>query len=83
MNNYVSDVECNDQIITSVDYCYRMCFVPQTFKEAMSSSVSQMWAKAMMKEEMDSLKENETFALTTLPGGKHAVGVVYTLRAPL
>ncbi len=49
-----------------------MCDVPQTLKEAMSSSKSELWAKAM-KGEMDSLEENDTFTLT-LPEGKHTVG---------
>lgn len=67
-------MECDDQIPTTVDYCYRvMCNVPQTFKEAMTSPKSEIWATAM-KEEMDSLRENDTFTLTTLPEGKNAVG---------
>ncbi|KAI2647409.1 Copia protein [Labeo rohita] len=37
-----------------------------TLKEALSSSKSEQWVKAM-KEEMDSLIENNTFTLTTLP----------------
>lgn len=57
-----------------MDYCYRvMSDSPPTLKEAMNSSQSHLWVKAM-KEEMDSLKESETFTLTTLPEGKHAVG---------
>lgn len=56
-----------------MDYCYRVCDVPQTFKEAMSSNESQMWTKAM-EEEINSLQENDTFTLTTLPEAKHAVG---------
>lgn len=71
--DYVSDIECDDQILTSVDYCYRVCDVPQSFKEAMGSNESQMWVKAM-EEEINSLHENYTFTLTTLPEGKHAVG---------
>lgn len=73
MADYVSDVEYNDQILTNVDYCYRVCDVPQTFKETMTSNESQMWAKAM-EEEINSLQENNTFILATLPEGKHSVG---------
>ncbi|RXN38177.1 myosin heavy fast skeletal muscle-like protein [Labeo rohita] len=40
--------------------------VTKTLKEALSSSKSEQWVKAM-KEEMDSLIENNTFTLTTLP----------------
>lgn len=75
-------MERDDQILTNIDYCYRvMCNVPQTFKEAMSSSKLEIWASAM-KEEMDSLEENNTFTLTTLPDGKNAVGCrwVYAVK---
>ena len=47
--------------------------VPRTLKEAMGSKRSKMWADAM-KEEINSLTENETFSLTPLPRGKQAVG---------
>lgn len=48
-------VECDGQILAKVNYyCRAMCDVPQTFKEAMSSSKSEKWASTM-KEEMDSL----------------------------
>lgn len=74
LTDYVSDVECDVQILTNADYCYRVCDVPQTFKEAMSSNESQMWAKAM-EEEINSLQENYTFILTTIPESKHVLGV--------
>lgn len=53
----------------------------KTMKEAMSSSSSDLWAKAM-KEEMNSLRENDAFTPTPLPEGKHAVGGrwVYAVR---
>lgn len=70
--DYVSEI--SDQMLTEdIDYCYRTYNVPQTFKEAISSSNSDAWAKAM-KEETDSLNENDAFTLTCLPEGKHAVG---------
>lgn len=63
-----------DQSLTNINYCYRLtCDVPQTLQEALNSSKSEQWAKAM-KEEMDSMVENDTFILTPLPEGKHAVG---------
>lgn len=72
LSDYVSEI--SDQMLTEdIDYCYRTYDVPQTFKEAISSSNSDAWAKAM-KEEIDSLNENDTFTLTCLPEGKHAVG---------
>lgn len=71
-----------DQSLTNIDYCYRLtCDVLLTLQEALSSSKSEQWAKAM-KEEMDSLIENDTFILTPLPESKHAVGGrwVYTVK---
>lgn len=57
-----------------MDYFYKAVFgLPKTYTEAMSSERSQKWAKAM-EEEMNSLKENETFTLCKLPKGKRAVG---------
>lgn len=72
-------------MLTDIDYCYRVvCDVPQTLKEALSSSKSEQWVKAM-EEEMDSLTENNTFTLTTLPEGKPAVGGrwVYAIKENL
>ena len=69
--DYVSDID--DQILTNIDYCYRISDVPQTFSEAVHSTKSQLWVEAM-KDEMTSLIENDTFTLTPLPEGKHAVG---------
>ena len=47
--------------------------VPKTFREAMDSKKSKMWTD-VMKEEINSLTENDTFTLTPLPRGKQAVG---------
>ena len=83
---YLKDYECQvkseDQEELTLDYCYRViCDVPKTVKEAMTSPNAQLWSKAM-EEEIDSLRENDTFTLTTLPEGKHAVGGrwVYTIK---
>ena len=50
-----------------------MCNVPQTFKEALSSSKPGICANAV-EEEMDSLRENDTFTLTKSPEGKNPIG---------
>lgn len=70
---YASDEETN-QVQSNIDYCYRVtCNIPVTFTEALSSDKSKEWVNAM-DEEMQSLKENNTFTLTNLPEGKKAVG---------
>ena len=60
----------NDLAYNSTDCCYRVCGVPQTYAEAMNSPRATEWRQAM-EEEMKSLKENDTFELTTLPMGKN------------
>ena len=66
-----SGVDSSAQV--SVDYCYRVCAVPQTYNEAINSTKASVWEQAM-KEELKSLKENDTFELTVLPEGKNLVG---------
>lgn len=74
---YLRDYQCKTEHTEDeqdVDYFYRAVFgVPKTYTEAMSSERSQKWVKAM-EEEINSLKENDTFTLCTLPKGKRAVG---------
>ena len=72
----------SDQAQISIDYCYKMVSnVPQTFREAVTSSNSSEWVEAM-DEEMKSLRDN-TFTLTTLPESKKAVGGrwVYAIKS--
>ncbi len=74
LRDFVTDNDDSDEIHTTIDYCYRaVCGVPRTFKEAMESANSKQWVKAT-DEEIQSLKENNTFTLTTLPKGKKTVG---------
>ncbi|CAB3984440.1 Hypothetical predicted protein [Paramuricea clavata] len=65
----------------SVDYCYKVCGLPQNYTEAMGSPQARKWEQAM-KEEISSLKENDTYELSTLPEGKASVGGkwVYTTK---
>jgi len=83
LSDYVtgtSDFE-DDQVLFSIDYCYRVSAFPQNYQEAIRSPDSENWKNAM-KEEMSSLEENNTFTLTTLPEGKGTVGGrwVYTIK---
>lgn len=74
LNEYESGEDIDDQVLSNIDYCYRLiCNSPMTFSEAVKSPNSKEW-KAAMDEEMQSLKENNTFTLTSLPEGKKAVG---------
>ena len=55
--------------------------MPQTYTEAMEFPEASGWEKAM-KGEMEALKENDTFELTTLLEGTNLVGGrwVYTIK---
>lgn len=56
------------------DYCYRVaCGVPQTYREAQMSPEAPGWKRAV-REELESLKESNTFELTPLPEGRNRVG---------
>ena len=71
----------DDYVASSLDYCYKIYGAPQTYDEAINSPFTSSWEQAMT-EEIDSLKENNTFELIELPEGKHTVGGkwVYTLK---
>ena len=62
-----------DTSMTTIDCCYKICAFPQSYREAIESPECEYWKDAM-KEEMNSLKENNTFTLTTLPEGRKLVG---------
>lgn len=77
------DTDTTDRLVTCVDACYKaVCDIPQTFQDAIGSNKSQHWKNAM-DDEMQSLKENETFKITQLPPGKKTVGGrwVYSLKS--
>jgi hypothetical protein len=46
---------------------------PQTYKEAMNGDKFNEWEDAM-KLELESIKKNNTWTLTTLPPGRTAIG---------
>ena len=82
LSDYITSVQDQaDQIMHNVDYCYKLSGFPQTYQEAIESADAEHWKEAM-KDEMNSLKENETFTLTKLPEDQQAVGGkwVYTIK---
>ncbi|KAK5853459.1 hypothetical protein PBY51_014608 [Eleginops maclovinus] len=65
LKEYQCKADCDET--ENVDYFYRVTYgVPKTFNEAINSQKSKLWGDAM-KDEMQSLTENETFTLTPLP----------------
>lgn len=82
LDDFVDVFSDSDGAHSTMDYCYRlMCGVPQTYAEAIRSNNSKEWAKAM-DEEVQSLNDNKTFTVTTLPAGKKTVGGkwVYSIK---
>lgn len=81
----ITDNLDSDEIHTTIDCPYRaVCGLTHTFKEAMESASSKQWIKAM-DEEIQSLKENNTYTLSTLPKGKKTVGGkwVYSVKSEI
>ena len=81
LQDYVADGDKPDQVLSCLDYCYRVSAMPQSYEEAMASEDATFWKKAM-EEEMSSLKENDTFTVVKLPEDRHPVGErwVYTIK---
>ena len=81
LSDFITEIKDNDQVLSTIDYCYKAFMYPQSFKEAVESSESDNRMIAM-KEEMNSLIENDTFTLTHLPEGRKAVvgRWVYTIK---
>ena len=74
VGDQLDDYVDNDKIMFV--RCYRASseiVVPQTYKEAVSSPESESW-KAAMDDEVNSLKENDTYDLVKLPADKKCIG---------
>jgi hypothetical protein len=67
------DSDIDDNVNCTIDYCYKVTDVPKTYQDAVTSSKSNKWQKAMV-DEMSVLRENETFEMTPLPEGRKSVG---------
>ena len=74
LEDYITDVDNTDVSHVSIDHCYKAVHgIPQSYSDALRSPEGPGWERAM-KEGLDSLKENDTFELTSLPKGKNTVG---------
>ena len=52
---------------------------PRTYREAVRSPHRAKWERAM-QEELDSIKDNDTFSLVPLPAGRHAIGCKWVFK---
>ena len=57
-----------------LNFCYRVgVHVPSTFEQARNSDESIQW-KCAMDDELESIVDNDTFELTSLPEGRKCIG---------
>jgi hypothetical protein len=57
-----------------IDFCYRVgVYVPNMFEQAKDCGESVQWKRAM-DDELESLVDNDTFELTSLPKGRKCIG---------
>ena len=71
-DDYVTGQDLDDVVDDAakctIDFCYRIANVPQSYEDAISSPESKKWRDAM-GEELNAIWDNETFELTPLPEG--------------
>jgi hypothetical protein len=71
LSDYVEKV--TDSTV-DLDFCYKVgVFVPNTFEQAKNCGESVQWKRAM-DDELESLVDNDTFELTSLPKGRKCIG---------
>lgn len=78
---YLKDYE-TEIVSTNIDYCYHLnSTTPRSYNEAMSSAEATKWHTAM-EEEMQALRDNDTFEITQKPDGRKVIGGrwVYTIK---
>ena len=69
---YLEDYE-TDTLGSSIDYCYNIREVPNSYNEAMKSNESTKW-KIAMDNEMQALKNNNTYDVCEVPNNRTVVG---------
>ena len=79
LDDYVTGEDPDDAIDDAanctIDFCYRITNVPQSYQDAISSPEFNKWRDARDKESLiDALWDNETFELTPPPEGQTSVG---------
>ena len=68
--------------IDNIDYCYNVYAdknVPKCYDDAIASSEAHNWQRAM-DDEIDSLKENNTWSIMDCPKGEPVVGGKWVLK---
>ena len=73
LEEYETNFDSCDHVNSNMDCCFMMSHIPKTYRQAVNSHDHSNWHKAM-EDEMNSLKDNNTFDLVPLPEGKNTVG---------
>ena len=84
LEDYVAEADINlaASAIDSVDYCYRVANIPNSYAQANCSFEADKWHCAM-NEEITALHDNNTFEITPLPEGRTVVGGDGCMRSNL
>ena len=73
LEDYVTNI--SDEANMNIDYCYRLatgCSVPKTYEEAMASPNAMHW-KAAMDREIQSLQDNNTWIVESIPNNQNVI----------
>lgn len=73
LNEFMVGNDIDDVVDYTVDYCCTLMDLPKSYEEAIASTNSCLWQKAM-EDEMRALEENDTYELVPLPEGRKSVG---------
>ena len=77
LDDYLTGEDIDDAIDDTanctIDFCYGLANVPQSYQDAISSPEANKWRDAM-SEELNALWDNKTYELTPLPEGRTSVG---------
>ena len=77
LDDYLTGEDIDDAIDDiancTIDFCYGLANVPQSYQDAISSPEANKWRDAM-SEELNALWDNETYELTPPPEGRTSVG---------
>ena len=83
LEDYVAETDINlaASANDSVDYCYRVANIPNSYAQENCSFEADKWHCAM-NEEITALHDNNTFEITPLPEGRPVVGgrCVYAVK---
>ena len=84
LDDYVTGEDIDDAIDDTtnctIDFCYRLANVPQSYQDAISSPEANKWRDAM-REELNALWDNETYEPTP-PTRRSNISSAFLVHCP-